>query len=210
MPSTSTLSHLMSILHNLPEPAIRPAPVLACIYLYMLFPSSLKVYLLYVRSFHYLDDRGLSVSSSLPHVSFAGPFGPVFIVVLVAFRGEQRRNRSAAEDFAKRHNVPRFYTDMDDLLKDPEVDAVYVATPPGSHKELALQVCAAGKPCYMEKPMARYSMYCRPSCGAGGMESGGYSFSHPLLAAVRTSTTRSRKGDRIGKPSPWACLACGE
>lgn len=68
----------------------------------------------------------------------------------------QRRNKSAAEDFAKRHNVPRFYSDIDDLLKDPEVDAVYVATPPGSHRELALKVCAAGKPCYMEKPMARY------------------------------------------------------
>lgn len=70
-------------------------------------------------------------------------------------RPPQRRNKDAAEDFAKRHNVPKFYTDLEDLLKDPEVDAVYVATPPGSHKELALRVCAAGKPCYMEKPMAR-------------------------------------------------------
>ncbi|CAM9326951.1 unnamed protein product [Hapterophycus canaliculatus] len=71
-----------------------------------------------------------------------------------------RRTRSAAEDFAKRHGVPKFYTDLDDLLGDPEVDAVYVATPPGSHKELALRVCAAGKPCYMEKPMARSHAEC--------------------------------------------------
>ena len=67
----------------------------------------------------------------------------------------QRRTESAAQDFARRHNVPKFYTELDDLLNDPEVDAVYVATPPGTHKELALRVCAAGKPCYMEKPMAR-------------------------------------------------------
>lgn len=51
--------------------------------------------------------------------------------------------------------MPKFYTELDELLQDPEVDAVYVATPPGTHKELALRVCAAGKPCYMEKPMAR-------------------------------------------------------
>lgn len=53
--------------------------------------------------------------------------------------------------------MPKFYTELDELLQDPEVDAVYVATPPGTHKELALRVCAAGKPCYMEKPMARYA-----------------------------------------------------
>eukprot|EP00752_Nemacystus_decipiens_P010414 g9281.t1 len=71
-----------------------------------------------------------------------------------------RRTKSAAEDFAKRHGVPKFYTEIDDLLKDPEVDAVYVATPPGTHRELALRVCAAGKPCYMEKPMARSYVEC--------------------------------------------------
>ncbi|CAM9452997.1 unnamed protein product [Ectocarpus sp. 6 AP-2014] len=71
-----------------------------------------------------------------------------------------RRTKSAAEDFAKRHGVPKFYTELDELLQDPEVDAVYVATPPGTHKELALRVCAAGKPCYMEKPMARSHAEC--------------------------------------------------
>lgn len=72
---------------------------------------------------------------------------------------EQRRTKDAAEDFAKRHGVPRFYTDVDELLQDPEVDAVYIATPPGSHKDLALRVCAAGKPCYVEKPMARLASF---------------------------------------------------
>lgn len=72
---------------------------------------------------------------------------------------EQRRTKDAAEDFAKRHGVPRFYTDVDELLRDPEVDAVYIATPPGSHKDLALRACAAGKPCYVEKPMARLALF---------------------------------------------------
>lgn len=55
----------------------------------------------------------------------------------------------------QRHGVPRFYSDVDSLLNDPDVNAVYVATPPGSHLELAKKVAKAGKPCYMEKPVAR-------------------------------------------------------
>ena len=66
-----------------------------------------------------------------------------------------RRDRAKAEDFARRHGVPAFYDDADALIADSRVDAVYVASPPGSHLELALKVAAAGKPCYVEKPMAR-------------------------------------------------------
>lgn len=66
-----------------------------------------------------------------------------------------RRNAAAAEDYARRHGVPRWYSDVDRLIEDREVDAVYVATPPGTHLEIALRVCAAGKPAYVEKPAAR-------------------------------------------------------
>ena len=65
-----------------------------------------------------------------------------------------RRDRAKAEDYARRHNIARVYTAADDLIDDPEVDAVYVATPPSSHCELALKAAAAGKPCLVEKPMA--------------------------------------------------------
>src|SRR5690606_18242631 len=41
------------------------------------------------------------------------------------------------------------------------VNIVYVATPPGSHRDYALRVAAAGKPCYVEKPMARTAGECR-------------------------------------------------
>jgi 1,5-anhydro-D-fructose reductase (1,5-anhydro-D-mannitol-forming) len=66
-----------------------------------------------------------------------------------------RRDGRLAEDYAKRHGVPRWTTDAEALVADPAVDAVYVATPVGTHLEYALKVCAAGKPCYVEKPMAR-------------------------------------------------------
>lgn len=65
-----------------------------------------------------------------------------------------RRNAALAEDYARRHNVPRFYTDADSLINDSGVDAVYIATPPGSHAGYAIKTLKAGKPVYIEKPMA--------------------------------------------------------
>jgi predicted dehydrogenase len=65
-----------------------------------------------------------------------------------------RRNADLARDYARRHGVPRWYVDADALINDDEVDAVYVATPPSSHKEYTLRAAAAGKPVYVEKPMA--------------------------------------------------------
>src|SRR5882724_4798530 len=71
-----------------------------------------------------------------------------------------RRNGALAADYAKRHGVPRWYDRADALINDPEVDAVYIATPPESHAEYALAIAAAGKPAYVEKPMARHGAEC--------------------------------------------------
>ena len=65
-----------------------------------------------------------------------------------------RRNAEKAADYAKRHGVAKFYSNADDLISDPEVDAVYIATPPDSHRAYGIQVAQAGKPCCIEKPMA--------------------------------------------------------
>ncbi len=65
-----------------------------------------------------------------------------------------RRNGSKAKDYAERHGVARWYDDADKLIHDSEVDAVYIATPPSSHAEYAIDVIEAGKPVYVEKPMA--------------------------------------------------------
>ncbi len=65
-----------------------------------------------------------------------------------------RRDREKAEDYARRHSVPRWYTDADKLIADPEVDAVYIATPPSSHRDYTIRALEAGKPVYVEKPMA--------------------------------------------------------
>lgn len=71
-----------------------------------------------------------------------------------------RRDRAKAEDFARRHRVPRVHARAGDLIADPEIDAVYIATPPSTHRALALDVAAAGKPCLVEKPMAMNHAEC--------------------------------------------------
>ncbi|MDP4149554.1 MAG: Gfo/Idh/MocA family oxidoreductase [Bacteroidota bacterium] len=65
-----------------------------------------------------------------------------------------RRNAEKAKDYAHRHGVPRWYADAGQLINDPEVNAIYVATPPSSHEQYALAAIRAGKPVYVEKPMA--------------------------------------------------------
>ena len=65
-----------------------------------------------------------------------------------------RRNSDKAADYAKRHNVPRWYGDAAKLINDPEVNAIYIATPPSAHEQYALAAIEAGKPVYVEKPMA--------------------------------------------------------
>ena len=72
-----------------------------------------------------------------------------------------RRDGEKATDYARRHGVANAYDRAEDLIQDPEVDAVYIATPPSSHCELALRVAAAGKPCLVEKPMALNHAECQ-------------------------------------------------
>ncbi|WP_262378771.1 Gfo/Idh/MocA family protein [Luteimonas viscosa] len=71
-----------------------------------------------------------------------------------------RRDAAKAEDYARRHGVPRWYDDADALIADPQVDAVYVATPPSTHARYAIQAMRAGKPAYVEKPMALDATEC--------------------------------------------------
>lgn len=65
-----------------------------------------------------------------------------------------RRNREKARDYAQRHNISVWYDNADSLINDPNVDAVYIATPPASHRDYALRTARAGKPVYVEKPPA--------------------------------------------------------
>ena len=71
-------------------------------------------------------------------------------VVAVCSRHAERAERVAAE-----HGIPATFTDHRELLRDGEVDAVVVATPPFLHHQMALAALEAGKHVLCEKPMAR-------------------------------------------------------
>ncbi len=71
-----------------------------------------------------------------------------------------RRDAAACEDYARRHGVAHFTTNADELIYSPEVDAVYVATPPSTHAQYALRVMKAGKPVYIEKPLGATVAQC--------------------------------------------------
>ena len=68
--------------------------------------------------------------------------------------GVVSRTQSAAQDYAKRHNIPQVFSSVSELINSPKIDAIYIATPPSSHPELALAVAGAQKPCCIEKPIA--------------------------------------------------------
>jgi predicted dehydrogenase len=65
-----------------------------------------------------------------------------------------RRDAAKAKDYAKRHQVPKWYDNANELINDPEVSAIYIATPPKFHEEYAIAAMQAGKPVYVEKPMS--------------------------------------------------------
>lgn len=64
------------------------------------------------------------------------------------------RSENKARSYAERHHVRKWYTDASELIEDPDVTAVYIATPPSSHATFAIMAMRAGKPCYIEKPLA--------------------------------------------------------
>jgi 1,5-anhydro-D-fructose reductase (1,5-anhydro-D-mannitol-forming) len=102
-----------------------------------------------------------------------------------------RRDAGKAEDYARRHAVPRWYADAAALVRDPEVNAVYVATPPSSHKQYTLLAAAAGKPVYVEKPMALDHGECLAmieACRAAGVPlfTAYYRRALPRFARVKT------------------------
>lgn len=66
-----------------------------------------------------------------------------------------RRDAEKARDYARRHGVPRWYSDAQALIDDPEVGAIYIATRPDTHRDYALRCAKAGKATLVEKPLGR-------------------------------------------------------
>lgn len=65
-----------------------------------------------------------------------------------------RRDAAKAKDYALRHGITKWYTDAEALINDPDINAVYIATPPAYHEAYTLAALTAGKAVYVEKPMS--------------------------------------------------------
>jgi predicted dehydrogenase len=88
--------------------------------------------------------------------------GPAFnLVPNSKLYAVMRRNAEKAKDYAIRHKVPVWYASADDLINDPNVNAIYIATPPSSHEPYTIAALKAGKPVYVEKPMALSAKSCQ-------------------------------------------------
>jgi predicted dehydrogenase len=81
--------------------------------------------------------------------------GPAFNKIKgSSLKAVMRRDAHKAADYAKRHHVSKWYDRADELINDPSVNAVYVATPPSTHEQYAIAAMNAGKSVYVEKPFS--------------------------------------------------------
>lgn len=101
-----------------------------------------------------------------------------------------RRRTDLAESFAERFSVPQWFGSWEDQIRDPDIDAVYVATPVSLHEEQVIRSAEAGKHVLCEKPMALDRHACRrmiDACRAGGVRLGVAYYRHfyPVLETVK-------------------------
>ena len=88
--------------------------------------------------------------------------GPAFSKIAnSSLTAVMRRDLVKAQDYAMRHHVQKYYSNAQQLIDDPEVNAIYIATPPASHEEYAMKAMEAGKPVYIEKPIAMNAASCK-------------------------------------------------
>ena len=64
-----------------------------------------------------------------------------------------RRDLAKAQDYAQRYQVPEAYDNANQIINHPDIDAVYIATPPNSHIEYARKTLEKNKAVYIEKPL---------------------------------------------------------
>ncbi|WP_144159538.1 Gfo/Idh/MocA family protein [Paraburkholderia sp. BCC1885] len=63
------------------------------------------------------------------------------------------RRPRAAEEFARAFSIPRHYSDVSEFFAEPDIDAVIIASPNGTHMDYAVAAAQAGKHVVVEKPL---------------------------------------------------------
>ncbi|MBK8958219.1 MAG: Gfo/Idh/MocA family oxidoreductase [Proteobacteria bacterium] len=159
---------------------------------------------------------GMIGSSGWADHTFAPAIGRARGNQLVAVLGSTARG---AENFARRHGVQRAYADLAAMLADPQVDAVWVASPPDLHRAQVVAALKAGKHVLCEKPMAVSVADCRAMTRAAHkagrvLHVGFNNRAHPQLQQLAKAIAQGRYGDALearvqvyhpyaSAPPPW-------
>jgi predicted dehydrogenase len=112
-----------------------------------------------------------------------------------------RANFAQAESFAREFGAKSWYRDWRDLVKDPDVDAVYIATPVHLHAAQAVAAAEAGKHVLCEKPLALSTKECERMIAASEANNVrlGVAYYRRFYPAVERAKTILRAGE-IGMP----------
>ena len=120
------------------------------------------------------------------------------------------RDRARAESFAKKHGIPRVHGSYDDLITDPEIDAIYNPLPNGLHGRWTIAALEAGKHVLCEKPFtanadeARAVAAVAARTGLVCMEAFHYRY-HPLAQRLADIVQGGELGT-IRRLETWMCI----
>lgn len=89
-----------------------------------------------------------------------------------------RRDAEKAKDYANRHGIEKWYANAADLINDPKINSIYIATPPAPHKDYAIQALKAGKNVYIEKPITLNVAECEAIIEASKQSQGKVTVAH--------------------------------
>ena len=120
----------------------------------------------------------------------------------VDFVSVARSNFALAEEFALKFGARKWYKDWQELLADPEIDAVYIATPVHLHEEQTIAAATAGKHVLCEKPLALNVQECDrmiAACKANKVKFGVAYYRHfyPVIARIKEVITAGEIGQPI-------------
>src|SRR5215469_12782410 len=135
---------------------------------------------------------------------------PARQVAQVSVYGVAARDVTRARRFAQKHLIPQTFASYEELLADPNIDAVYVPLPNALHAPWTLKALAAGKHVLCEKPFASNASEAELMAAAAQerklvlMEAFHYRY-HPLAARMKEIVTGGELGE-IRHIGAWLCF----
>ena len=111
-----------------------------------------------------------------------------------------RRDAAKAADYAMRHSVPKWYSNAADIINDPEIDAIYIATPPSFHEQYAIQALQADKYVYVEKPVTTDIASCKRMIDCANTTKGKLAVAHyrralPMFLTIQKMIAENKIGN---------------